>query len=205
MTRRLRRSKAEPEICLGGDVRIGIVVGRGVERIERRRRWRRAGGDKRARQKPARVHPLLADQGLGIEGGIEHRAREAEHRPGVVGIIGAAQGRRGADAGEMALGHVEAVLEAADQAGEVGALGAVEGVQLVNHQEAQRLRPDALPERRVLGADQQVVEHLVVGHQDVRRFPAEHLADRDDLLLAHDCSAFALVAPDVEADPRSAL
>ena len=56
--------------------------------------------------------------------------------------------------------------QAPKQHGHVGALGAVVGVELVEHEIGERLGR-LLPDPLVLGAQQQLVEHLVVGEQDV--------------------------------------
>ena len=85
------------------------------------------------------------------------------------GLAALAQRGRRADAAELPWRGLHPLLHAPDQASQVGALRAVEGVQLIHHQVAQRLRFVHPPEPAVARPDQQVVEHLVVGEQDVRR------------------------------------
>ena len=77
------------------------------------------------------------------------------------------------------------MLQAAEEKGEVGPLRAVEGVHLVDYKEAQRLGLVLLPERLVAAPQQQVVEHLVVGQQDVGRVRPHGGAPRDHVLFGH--------------------
>ena len=96
------------------------------------------------------VRKLVAAQGGEVGGGIlsilrHHRVRVelfVEQFPGVVddgfGVVPVSQGRGGSDAAEGALGYGQAVLQPADEAGEVRTLGSVEGVEFVHHQKAQR-------------------------------------------------------------------
>ncbi len=76
--------------------------------------------------------------------------------------------------------RLEPALEATDQACQIRALGAVESMQLIDHQIAQRIRLLPRPQRRIGSADQQEIQHLVVGQQDVRRVLAQGMAVRDD-------------------------
>ena len=132
----------------------------------------------------------------------------AEDVPGVGqqagGLVGVAERGGGADAEQVAGGGLEPGLEPADQQGEVGALGAVEGVEFVDHQVAQGARAVVLPQHPVPWADQQVVEHLVVGEQDVGRIAAHRVLGGDDARGAHGVRAggAALALADVETDPN---
>ena len=60
-------------------------------------------------------------------------------------------------------------LEPANQAREVGALSAVERVQLVDDKEPHGASRAAAPQVAVAWPHHQVVEHLVVRQEDVRR------------------------------------
>ena len=114
----------------------------------------------------------LRDDHLGLEALLEQRAGEIRQPlQGVHFLLGAAagDGRAGADAAEIARGDVEPRLQAADQAAHIGALRAVVGVQLVQHQIGEPPRRVEPPDAPVFRLHQQVVEHLVVGQQDVRR------------------------------------
>ena len=83
-------------------------------------------------------------------------------------LFGAHGGRRANEA-HIVAGGVQPVGEPAQQAGQVGALRAVESMQFVYDEVFERVRIVAVPNPGVFGAHQQVVEHLVVGEQDVRR------------------------------------
>ena len=72
------------------------------------------------------------------------------------------------------------VAETPQQHGNVRALGAVERVQLVHHQIAQRVGLLAGPQPGILGAQQQEVQHLVVGQQNVGRVLAQRMAVGDN-------------------------
>ena len=69
----------------------------------------------------------------------------------------------------MPFWRAQPVFQPSDKKGKVGALRTVEGVHLVDYKEAQRLGPVFLPKRLVSSPQEQVVEHLVVRQQDVRR------------------------------------
>ena len=130
--------------------------------------WPRLGGPFRAAafEKLALVEPVLAEHRTVVERLAEHLARVAAQlgtRPRV------AQGGGGSHAAQRAVVHLQAALETPDQAGQVGALGAVEGVQLVDHEKAQRAAHVVAPDPLVARPEQEVVQHLVVGQQDVRR------------------------------------
>ena len=69
--------------------------------------------------------------------------------------------------------------QAPQQHGDVGALGAVVGVELIEDQVGQG-GGRGPPQLAVLGAQEQLVEHLVVGEQDVRRVVADGVAVGDE-------------------------
>ncbi|MPM32560.1 hypothetical protein SDC9_79124 [bioreactor metagenome] len=131
---------------------------------------------------------------VGGEGLAEHGGGEADHLRGVALV---AEGGGGRDRGDpaqrpgellrrVAAGGPVALQrqpEAAQQHGDVGALGAVVGVELVEHQVGQALGalpPDVL----VLLAQEELVEHLVVGQQDVRRSVLDDAVVGDQPLVA---------------------
>ena len=84
----------------------------------------------------------------------------------------------------VGLVHAECATEAAEQHGDVGALGAVVGVELVEHEVLQRVGLVGGPQVAVLAPEQEEVEHLVVGEQDVGRVVAQHFALVDEVVLA---------------------
>ena len=96
--------------------------------------------------------------------------------------------------------HAERAAEAAQQHGDVGALGAVVGVELVEHEVLQRVGFVGGPEVAVLTPEQEEVEHLVVGEQDVGRVVAQHFALVDEVVLPHLRVATRLA--DVEPGPQ---
>ena len=132
----------------------------------------------------------------------------AEDLPGVLPqgrrVAGVPQGRGGADADQVPCRHPQPGAQAPQQQGQVRALGAVEGVQLVHHHVAQGGRGIAGPQRAVPGPQHQVVQHLVVGQQQVRGLLAQGGAVGDDAAAGHDqaLAAGLGVAPHVEADPQ---
>ncbi len=91
---------------------------------------------------------------------------------GSLGGLGGHHGRR----------HFQPLFQSPDEARHVAALGPVIGVQLVQDQVAQRVRPVAGPQRLVLGPKQQEVQHPVVGQQDVRRRGAQDLPVVDQVV-----------------------
>ena len=68
-------------------------------------------------------------------------------------------------------------------------------MQLVHHQIAQGLRPVEAPQLAVFGAQQQEIQHFVVGQQDVRRAAAHTVPVRDDAFGGHDPGAAVLLLP----------
>src|SRR5699024_11811906 len=70
----------------------------------------------------------------------------------------------------------------AQQQGHVGSLGAVVGVELIEHDVLQRVGGE-LPHQLVGVPKQQLIEHLVVRQQDVRRVLAHGVPVGDQQLL----------------------
>ena len=83
--------------------------------------------------------PVLGDHAIRQEGLIEDLRREAGQSLFALLVV-RPDGGRGADTAQSPGGCVQARLEAPDEAGYVAALGSVVGVQLIQHQEAQRVR-----------------------------------------------------------------
>src|SRR5699024_7962266 len=128
----------------------------------------------------------LGDHGVFADVGAEDGAGEVEHGGRGVGPV--AEGGGGGDGGEVhAAGRdlVQDQAQASQQHAHVGALGAVVGVELVEHQVAER-RGGGLPQRTVGAAQQQLVEHLVVRQQHVRCRAADHLAVGDERVRGDD-------------------
>ena len=128
------------------------------------------------------------EAGLGDDAGLievvaEDGTREADHLRRVA-LIPEGRGRRNRSdpaerpgalgVGERVAGQIALQREAKapQQHRDVGALRAVVGVELVQHEVLQAARA-LLPDRPVLVAQQQLVQHLVVREQDVRRGVAD--------------------------------
>ena len=142
--------------------------------------------DQRPAEELRHRQALLADHCPKAKGGVEGLA---EDLPGVgqkpLRLGRVAQGRRGTDTHQMIRRGPEARLEPADEQGEVRPLGPVEGVQLVHHQVAQGLGPVVPPQHPIPRADQQVVQHLVIGEQDVRGLSAQGRLRGNDAVRPH--------------------
>src|SRR5699024_4117684 len=122
--------------------------------------------------------------------GAEDGAGEVEHGGGGVGAV--AEGGGGGDGGEVdAAGRdlVEDQSHASQQHAHVRALCAVVGVELIQHQVAER-RGGGFPQGPVGAAQQQLVEHLVVRQQHVRGAAADHLAVGDERVRGDDGGGF---------------
>ena len=139
---------------------------------------------------------LLADHRLATEGAGED-IRGVVQKP--LDALLAPQSRGGAHADQLLRRHFEAGAQATNQQRKIGTLGAIEGVQLIHHQVAQGLRTVVGPQRLILGAHQQVVEHLVVGEQHIRRVLAQRFLVGDHLLRPHGLRAPGIAAHE-EAD-----
>ena len=129
---------------------------------------------------------LLADDPDGRRrhaGQLAEEPLDGRHGVGLVrpriarGVAVAADRRRGADGqerGGLRVGPAQVGAQPADQQGHVRAQRAPVGVDLVEHHEPAAVAGEqALPVRR---ADQEVLEHLVVGQQQVGRPLAEPVA-----------------------------
>ena len=122
--------------------------------------------------------------------------------------IAVAEGGGGAHADQLLAAAVDSIPETPHQAGEIGALGAIEGVEFVHHQVAQHAG-SALqlgvvgPEALGLGLEQEVVELFVVGEQDVGRGFVQRGPIGDHLLGTHGDGAHLLLIADVEPGPQA--
>lgn len=146
----------------------------------------------------------ISDEGVVVEGLGENGFREVEH--GVRVVVGG-EGGAGGDGGDGAQGvfggcgggavAVEGVAEAAEQHGDVGALGAVVGVELVEDEVLEGVGAGG-PEGGVVGAEEQLVQHFVVGEEDVWGCAAEVGAVVDEAVVG-DAGVFASVFASVDA------
>src|SRR5699024_6259624 len=146
----------------------------------------------------------FGDDGVGSDLGAEDGAGELEHGVGGGGTV--SEGGGGCDRGDVHAaggGGLEDHVEASQEHADVGSLGAVVGVELIEHQVAQG-RAGGFPERPVGAAKQQLVEHLVVGEHDVRDAAADHLPVGDEAVLGDDCRRAVGGLPRVEGG-RDAL
>src|SRR5699024_1436950 len=145
------------------------------------------------------------DHGVLADVGAEDGAGEVEH--GGRGIGPVAEGGGGGDRGEVhAAGRdlVQDQSQAAQQHAHVGALGAVVGVELAEHQVAQR-GSGGFPQGPVGAAQQQLVEHLVVRQQHVRGAAADHLAVGDEGVGGDDGGGLVGGLPGVERGGKASV
>ena len=140
----------------------------------------------------------LSDDRVRIEPGLEDAGHVVEQPL----LLSRLPERRGGPDADQIVPRPEPHPQAPDEAGEVGSLGAVEGVQLVHHQVAQRARRVPPPELLIRRTDQQVVEHLVVREQDVRRLVQQRLPVRDHLVRPHPGRARRPLAVLPDEEPR---
>ena len=107
----------------------------------------------------------------------------------------------------MIAGGFEAVLEATQQAGQVSTLGPIEGVELIDDDVAQRFWVGlvVLPEGLGIGLDEEVIQHFVVGQQDVGRVAAQGGLIGDDFVWPHLGGGLVVLVADVEASGDLAL
>nr|WP_245597112.1 hypothetical protein [Jiangella gansuensis] len=139
--------------------------------------------------------PVLGDDRVRIHGPAEHGGGELAHRLRARRVSCATcvarrrseRGRRSdrSDVTERrsVAGDPQRRAEAPQQHGDIGTLGAVIRMELVQDEICQRLGR-TIPQRHVVGPEQQLVEHLVVGQQNVRRLVPHDRAVGDESVLA---------------------
>ena len=174
--------RAEEEIVLRADVGLRRRMPRRVHAGRQIIGRKQVPADDRVAEEGIDALPDLPDDRPRLEGLVED-AGDVGEQLSFVDLL-AERGRR-SRADQLLARRREPHPQTADQAGEVGSLGAVEGVQLVDHQVAQRVRRVVPPEPEVERPDQQVVQHLVVRQQDVRRMFAQRVPVRDEVVPAH--------------------
>ena len=172
-----RQGVAEPELGLQGEIgrcswRVaGIELGLGFHARQRQGIEPLVAIGGVHREELLGLEAFFLNQGCGLKAAREDLAGVAEHR---LARVRPAEGGGGSHTHQLLAGALEAIAQATDQAGQIGALGTVEAVELVNDEIAQHTGaitqpPVVLPEALNVGLDQQVVELLVVGEQDVGR------------------------------------
>ena len=85
----------------------------------------------------------------------------------------------------MASGCFQASTQTSQEQSQISTLRPVKRMQLVNHQVAQCGRRVALPQPAILGPEQQIVQHLVVGQQNIWRILSQCVAVCDDTCWRH--------------------
>ena len=182
-----------PHALFGGEHPVGVAVGDAVPPGGGDELGPGVGGAADRRVVGGRQRPPRPARGVGAAGGghqvlpvgvgrvpLERRVeeqpgRERHHRLRVV-----ADGGAGGDALQAAAGG-DPVAQAAQQHRQLGGLGPVVDVRLVQGDEAPVPGVLALEQVEVGGAQQQVLQHRVVGEQQVRRL-APHLLAADELV-----------------------
>lgn len=109
---------------------------------------------------------VFFDQGVVVEGFFKNGGGVVQQ----VGFVAvAAQSGRGAHTGQVVFWGFKAVFEAAQQAGQVSTLRPVEGVKLIDDDVTQGFGAVlvVLPEGLGIGLDQQIIQHFIVGQQNV--------------------------------------
>ena len=76
-------------------------------------------------------------------------------------------------------------------------------MEFIHHQVTQNPGLVVLPEALHMGLNQQVVELLVVGEQDVGRGLVQGVFIGDDALGCHRCGGGVIGGTDVEASPQA--
>ena len=121
-------------------------------------------------------HAVFTNHSVGIQGLAEDVAGKAQQT--LTGAV--AERRRRTHAHQLPRRCAQAALQAANQACQVCALRTIEGVQFVHHQVAQRVWALLGPQAQVGRTQQQKVQHLVVGQQDVGRIVPQGSSIGDD-------------------------
>ena len=128
-------------------------------------------------------HRVFKEHPDGLAVFRDHRFRRKRHPENLPCVVPQGRsvrkttqrGRRpGAD--KVPLRRLEPCPQPAQQQRQVRALRAVKGMEFIHHHVTQGSRRIALPQLAVARPQQQVIQHLVVGEQDVRRVLAQRLA-----------------------------
>ena len=176
--------------------------------LERRRRFTMEAEHEvhhRVFQKHPDRLPVLHHHGL-------RRERHTEHLPSVFaqrrGVRTATERGRSARADQMLRVDLQPRAQTPQQQGQIRSLGAVEAVQLVHHHIAQRGRRVGRPQLAVQRPQHQIVEHLVVGQQDVGRVLAQGGPVRNHRVRRHHhavpcVTTLTRIAANVETNPQS--
>ena len=193
----------EEQLVLRSDVRLDRRMPRRIHARCQLVGRMQVPADHRAAEEGVDALTDLADDRPRLERLVED-AGDVGEQLRLVAVVTERGRRPGAD--QLAARAFEPHAQTPDQAREVRPLGAVERVQLVDHQVAQRVRCVVTPEPVVERPDQQIVQHLVVRQQDVRRPLAQPISVRDDVVRTQRLVRRALrlvVASD--EDPRRHL
>ena len=95
---------------------------------------------------------------------------------------------------QIAVRGAQPSFQTADQAGHIGPLGAIIGMQLVQHQKAQRFGAVPGPQALVFRAQQQEVEHLIVRQEDIRRVITDGIPVFNQVAITHRLILLPLAA-----------
>ena len=151
----------QPKAGLGRQVGLGAGGLGGVELIElieliqsRQRQHQQAlcSGIGVVLEEGGKADAVFFDQGAGLEAAGEDLAGVVEH-PGLRFGLRAAEGGGGAHADQLFSRAAEAIAKASDQAGQIRALGPIEGVELIHHQVAEHTCGVVGPEPLHLGPE----------------------------------------------------
>ena len=194
----LRRNRLEEQLVHRADVVLAVPEQGGVRRAGEIRMRRQDVRDQRFAEELVNALPRLAHDGVRIEVRLE----DAGHVVEQLLLLPLLPERRRCPHADQVLSRAEPHAEPPDEAGEVGPLRPVEGVQLVHHQVAQRAGLVTPPEPLIRGPDQEVVQHLVVREQDVGRLVEQRLPVGDHLLRPHPGRARHPLAVLPDEEPR---
>ena len=85
----------------------------------------------------------------------------------------------------MTFGYLEPGFQPSQEECQIGSLSSIESVQFIHHHIPECALGVLTPQPPVLGPDQQVVEHFIVGEQDVWRIISECGPIGDDTRWSH--------------------
>ena len=192
---------AEEQLVLGADVVLRRAVAVRVHPLRKIRCGREVGTDDGILQKLVDALAHFTDHGACRKGLAKDSGRIAEH---ILFVLLPADRGRCAHA-DQPLVRLQPGAQAADEAGEVRPLSAIEGVQFIHHQKAQGSCGVVPPQRKVDGPGQQQIEHLVVGEQDVRWLLPQHVAVLNKVVRRHALAAQCAPFADVQSGRHPAV